>query len=59
MKKSTTIPLAKVAMLTLAEIKAAIEAFDRGEIHVLAALDTIVASVDAYRGPCAQRRKAA
>jgi hypothetical protein len=37
------------AVLTLAEIKAAVEAFDRGETNVLDALDAIVVEVEAYR----------
>ena len=39
----------KTAVLTLAEIKAAVEAFDRGETNVLNALDAIIAAAEAYR----------
>jgi hypothetical protein len=37
------------AVLTLAEIKAAVERFDRGETNVFDALDAIVVEVEAYR----------
>ncbi len=36
-------------ILTLAEIKAALEAFDRGETNAIDALDRIVVEVEAYR----------
>jgi hypothetical protein len=36
-------------ILTLAEIKAALEAFDRGETNAFDALDAIVVVVEAYR----------
>lgn len=49
MKKPTTIPQAKRAILTTAEIKAALEAFDRGESNVFDALDAIIVEVEAYR----------
>lgn len=59
MKKPTTLPLAKAAILTLAEIKATVEAFDRGETNVLSALDSIVMAVDAYLAAAETNRKAA
>jgi hypothetical protein len=37
------------AVLTLSEIKAALEAFDRGETNAFDALDAIVVEVEAYR----------
>lgn len=37
------------AILALAEIKSATDAFDRGESNVFDALDVIVAVVEAYR----------
>lgn len=48
-------------ILTLAEIKAALEAFDRGEINAFDALDAIVVEVEAYRAVArpANRREAA
>lgn len=49
MTKPTTIPQAKRAILTMAEIKAALEAFDRGESNVFDALDAIIVEVEAYR----------
>lgn len=36
-------------ILTLAEVKAALEAFDRGETNAFDALDRIVVEVEAYR----------
>lgn len=49
MNTPNTISAAKTAILTLAEIKAATDAFDRGDINVLDALDAIVMEVEAYR----------
>ncbi len=49
MTKPTTIPYAKRAILTIAEIKATLEAFDRGESNVFDALDAIIVDVEAYR----------
>ncbi|MEI6239383.1 MAG: hypothetical protein WCR51_03255 [Planctomycetia bacterium] len=49
MKKTDTISLAKAVILTLAEIKAAVEAFDRGETNAFDAMDAIVMQVEAYR----------
>lgn len=49
MKMSDTLPIAKTAILALAEIKAAAEAFDRGDANLFEALDTIVAAVEAYQ----------
>lgn len=47
------------AILTLAEIKAATEAFDRGDTNVCAALDAIIVAIEAYRNAMASRRDAA
>lgn len=49
MKTSVSVPFATTAIFTLAAIKAAIEAFDRGESNMFDALDGIVVAVDAYR----------
>jgi hypothetical protein len=49
MKKSDAIARAKAVILTLSEIKAAVEAFDRGETNAFDALDAIVVEVEAYR----------
>lgn len=47
------------AILTLAEIKAATEAFDRGESNVFDTLDAIIAAVDGYQNAVASRSDAA
>lgn len=49
MKKPVSAPFASTAICTIAEIKAAIEAFDRGESNAFVALDVIVVAVEAYR----------
>lgn len=59
MKKPDALPLARNAMLTLAEIKAATEAFDRGDTNVFNALDAIVVAIEAYQHAMASRRDAA
>lgn len=58
-KKQNTIPAAKDAILALAEIKSATQAFDRGETNVFDALETIIAAVEAYRATTQTRREAA
>jgi len=58
-KKQNTSPAAKAAILALAEIKAATEAFDRGEVNVYDALDAIVIAVEAYRSTEHPRQEAA
>ncbi|MFM9058576.1 MAG: hypothetical protein ACKOSQ_05585 [Planctomycetaceae bacterium] len=50
---------AQNAILTLAEIKAAIEAFERGATNVFDALDTIVVVTEAYEAVAESRRDAA
>lgn len=47
------------AILALAEIKAAIAAFDRGETNVFDALDGIAVAVEAYKNAPASSRDAA
>jgi hypothetical protein len=59
MKMEKPHPLAKSAMLTMAEIKAATEAFERGETNVFDALDAVVVAIEAYRASERLRRKAA
>lgn len=44
MKKPISVPFATTAILTLAEIKAAVEAFDRGDTNVFDALDASLIS---------------
>lgn len=41
-------------IFTLAEIKAAVEAFDRGESNVCDALDAIIVAVEAHRAATAR-----
>lgn len=58
MKKTDTITRAKAVILVLAEIKAAVEAFDRGETNAFDALDAIVMEVEAYRAAaCSDKRR--
>lgn len=47
------------AILALAEIKAVVEAFDRGESNVFDALDAIIAAVKGYQKAVASRLDAA
>ena len=49
MKKPSPVSFAKPAILTLAEIKTAVHAFDRGESNVFDALDAIILAVEAYQ----------
>lgn len=49
MQKPSTVSFAKSAILTLAEIKAAVEAFDHGDTNAFDALDAIIVAVDAHR----------
>lgn len=55
MKKAIVVPFATTAICALAEIKAAVEAFDRGESNVFDALDVIVVAVEAYRAATAEK----
>ena len=59
MKTPKTIPLAKNAILALAEIKTAVEAFDRGETNALDALDAIAVAVEAHLVAAQPKRKTA
>lgn len=49
MKTPISVPFAMNAILTLAEIKAAVEAFDRGDANVFDALDAILVAVEAHQ----------
>ncbi len=49
MTNKTLATLTKRAVLVMAEIKAATDAFNRGEINVFDAMDAIVMEVEAYR----------
>ena len=55
MKKPMSLPVAGAAICTIAEIKAAVEAFDRGEANVFDALDTIAVAVEACRAATAKK----
>ena len=46
-------------ILFLAEIKAAVQSFDRGDANVFDALDSILIAVEAYRATTKPKRKAA
>ncbi|MEX0670933.1 MAG: hypothetical protein WD060_10820 [Pirellulales bacterium] len=50
-------PLLTTAILTLAEIKAVAEAFDRGEVNLFDALDTVGVSVEAYQAAAQQQAR--
>lgn len=58
MKTPNVIPVATRAILTLAEIKAATEAFEQGEVNAFDALNAIVAAVEAYQAAVPSRREA-
>lgn len=59
MRQICSQPRPAAAILTLAEIKAAVESFDRGDTNVFDALDAIVVAVNAYQAAVAHdvRRK--
>lgn len=59
MKTPDHVPLVKAALLALAEIKAATEAFDRGDDNVFDVLDAIMVAIDAYRSTARVGREAA
>jgi hypothetical protein len=68
MKKTDANLFAKAEIITLAEIKASLEAFDRGESNVFDALDSVVVAIEAYqaaarslvhKSPQSRRSKAA
>jgi hypothetical protein len=47
MKTPVSVRFATSAILTLAEIKAAVESFDRGDSNVFDALDAIIVAIEA------------
>jgi hypothetical protein len=53
MKTPISVPISLPAILTLAEIKAAVEAFDRGDTNLFDALDAILVAVEAYQAAAA------
>lgn len=50
---------AALAVFTIAEIKAAVEAFDRGDLNLFVAIDAIAVAIDAYQAGAASGREAA
>ncbi len=59
MKMPNALPISQSAVLAIAEIKAATEAFDRGDTNVFNALDAIVVAIEAHQNAMASRRDAA
>ena len=55
----STRSLAAHAVLTLADIKAASAAFDRGDTNIFEAIDAIVIACEAYRAAIQSLRTAA
>ena len=53
------VSLATMAIMTMAEVKAAVEAFERGEISVFDALAAVGTAWEAYEGAATVRRQAA
>ncbi len=53
------VSLATSAIMTIAEINAAVEAFERGEISVFDALAAVGTAWEAYEGGVPARRQAA
>ncbi len=49
MKMPNALPLTTTAILAMAEIKAATDAFDRGDSNVIDALKAVVVAVEAFR----------
>lgn len=58
MNMPNALPITKTAILSLAAIKAATEAFDRGDSNAFEALDAIVVAVEGYRAAEQSHRKA-
>lgn len=59
MVPNETVSLASIAIMTIAEINAAVEAFERGEISVFDALAAVGTAWEAYEGGVPARRQAA
>lgn len=57
MKKPISVPFATTAILTLGEVKAAVEAFDRGDTNAFDALDAIVVAVEAHQAAMADDKR--
>ena len=59
MVPNETVSLATSAIMTIVEINAAVEAFERGEISVFDALAAVGTAWEAYEGGVPARRQAA
>ncbi len=59
MERKTFVSMAKQAVLAMAEIKAATEAFDRGNTNVFDALESVRVAVEGFAKAEESRRKAA
>ena len=59
MVPNKTVSLATCAIMTMAEVKAAVAAFERGEVSVFDALATVGMAWEAYEGGLPARRQAA
>lgn len=57
MKKPISVRFSATAILTLAEIKAAVEAFDRGDTNAFDALDAIIVAVEAHQAAIADDKR--
>lgn len=56
MTMNTSRTPAAIAILALAEIRAATDVFDRGEANVFDALDAVTVSVESYRAAMRRHR---
>ncbi|MFM7206337.1 MAG: hypothetical protein ACKO4T_06700 [Planctomycetaceae bacterium] len=54
-----TMAMRKAAIFAVAEIKAATDAFDRGDRNVFDTLDAIVAAIEAWQAATRPRREVA
>lgn len=59
MNTSKNRSLTHAVIIAIAEIKAAAEAFDRGETNAYDAIDAIIVAIEAYRAAAERRRDAA
>ena len=59
MVPNNIVSLATCAIMTMAEVKAAVEAFERGEISVFDALAAVGTAWEAYEAGVPARRQAA
>ena len=59
MVPNKSVSLATCAIMTMAEVKAAVAAFERGEVSVFDALAAVGTAWEAYEGGVPVRRQAA